>query len=274
MNKLNFTQLVKNVRTSIVKHGPEILTGLGIAGMITTTVLAVKATPKALARIEEEKEIVHRNLLAEAKEEGLDAVVTVENLKPKDVVRVTWKYYIPAVVTCAVSTACLIGASSVSAKRHAALATAYTLSEAAMKEYQEKVIETIGEKKEKSIRSAIAKDKLEQNPVSTKEIVITDAGSTLCYDAISGRYFKSDKMKIDRAVNELNRRMLNEGYISLNEFYYEVGLGYVPIGDDLGWRTDKGLIELDYDSHVASDGTPCLVIGFMVAPKRDYSSAF
>ena len=133
---------------------------------------------------------------------------------------------------------------------------------------------SIGEKKEKGIREAIARDKLEKDPVTAKEVIITETGTTLCYDAISGRYFKSDRAKIDKAVNELNRRMLIHGYISLNEFYDEIGLSSTMIGDDIGWRTDRGFIELDYSYSGATDGTPCLVIGFAVVPKRDYASAF
>jgi hypothetical protein len=225
--------------------------------MVTTTVLAVTATPKALMLLEEKKE-----------EECVD------KLTPLQTVKTAWKCYIPAAITGVLSAACMIGANSENLRRNAALATAYSLSETALKEYQEKVIETIGEKKEKSIREAIAKDRLERDPVTAKEVVITETGTTLCYDVLSGRYFKSDRVKIDKAINELNRRMLIHGYISLNEFYDEIGLGTTRLGDDIGWRTDRGFIEPDYSYSGATDGTPCLVIGFSVAPKRDYASAF
>ena len=45
MQKPNLTKICRNVKTATVKHSPEILTGVGIAGMITTTVMAVRATP-------------------------------------------------------------------------------------------------------------------------------------------------------------------------------------------------------------------------------------
>ena len=57
MNKQNVSGLVKNLRTAMEKHSPEILTGIGIAGMLTTTILAVKATPKAIRIIEEMESI-------------------------------------------------------------------------------------------------------------------------------------------------------------------------------------------------------------------------
>lgn len=55
MPKQSLASIAKSVRTAMKKHSPEILTGIGIAGMITTTVMAVKATPKALILLEEKK---------------------------------------------------------------------------------------------------------------------------------------------------------------------------------------------------------------------------
>ncbi len=254
MGKLNPSNIVKSVRTVISKRSPEILTGIGIAGMITTTVMAVRATPKALALIEDKKI-----------ENDTDKLTPVETIKA------TWTCYIPAAVTGTLSVACLIGANSVNARRNAALATAYTLSESALKEYQEKVIETIGEKKEQTVRDAIAKDKIDRDPVSSKEVIITEKGNTLCYDSISGRYFKSDIDKLKKVENELNRRMRDEMYISLNEFYYEIGLNPISIGDDLGWNIDHGYIELNFSSQLADEGTPCLVIDYRVAPRYEYN---
>ncbi|MBS6180519.1 MAG: hypothetical protein KH921_07000 [Erysipelotrichaceae bacterium] len=253
MDKKTVTKMLYNARTAMKKHSPEILTGIGIAGMITTTVLAVRATPKALILMEEKKKETEENTLA-----------------PVEVVKTTWICYVPAAVTGAVSVACLVGASSVNVRRNAALATAYTLSESALKEYQNKVVEVIGEKKEQVVRDAIAKDKIEQNPVSSREVIITEKGNTLCYDAVSGRYFKCDIDKLKKAENELNRQMRDEMYVSLNDFYYEIGLNGIGLGDELGWNIDRGYIDLEFSSQLADDGTPCLVIGYHIAPRYDY----
>lgn len=242
-----------SLKTAIKKHSPEILTGIGIAGMITTTVMAVRATPKALILIEERKE-----------------EIGAEKLEAMDMVKTTWVCYIPAAITGMLSVACLIGASSVNARRNAALATAYTLSESALKDYQGKVIEMFGEKKNEAVKDAVAKDKVEKNPVVTREVIITEKGNTLCYDAISGRYFKSDIEKIKKAECELNRQMLDDMYVSLNDFYYEIGLDSVKLGDELGWNVDSGYIDLSFSSQLASDETPCLVIDYSVAPRYDY----
>lgn len=253
MNKFNLSKIAKDVQIAVKKHSPEILTGIGIAGMITTTVMAVKATPKALILIEERK---------------CDG--EVDQLTPVETFQAAWTCYIPAAITGAMSVACLIGASSVNVRRNAALATAYTLSESALKGYQEKVIETIGEKKERDVRDAVAKEQITRNPVSSREVIITERGNTLCYDVISGRYFKSDIDKLKKAANELNRQMRNDMCISLNEFYDEIGLNHIAVGDDLGWDIGKGYIELDFSSQLTDDETPCLVIGHTNLPIYDY----
>lgn len=270
MKKTSLSRIAKSVHLGLQKHSPEILTGVGIAGMITTTILAVRATPKALILMEEEKRRRSHELLEAAKKNDQKECACVEKLKFADLVRTTWKCYIPSAVTGMISVACLVGASSVNVRRNAALATAYSLSESALKEYQEKVIETIGEKKEQNIRDSVAKEKLKNDPVVNKEVIITGCGETLCYDTITSRYFKSDIEKLRRVENELNKRLLSEMYISLNEFYYEIGLSPADIGDDLGWNIGNDLIHLEFSSQLAEDGTPCLVVGYKVAPRYDF----
>lgn len=254
MGKTNLATITKDIRKFASKRSPEILTGIGIAGMITTTILAVRATPKALELIEEQKE-----------EESVDELSSFE------VVKVAWKPYIPAMVTCIASTACLIGASSVNTKRNAALATAYKLSETALSEYRDKVVETIGEKKERIVRDKVAEERVKKNPVSKNEVIVTGNGKTLCFDPISGRYFMCSIETIKKAENTLNKQMLHDisGYVSLNEFYDELGLDHTSVGDDLGWNTDR-LIDINFSSQLNDNGEPSVVLDYLVAPKYDY----
>lgn len=268
MKNLKINELVKTVQSVLAKRSPEILTGIGIAGMITTTVLAVKATPKALSLIEDEKRSQNEHISDDSRNDSSQIV----HLKPIEVVKVTWKCYIPTVLTGIASIACLIGASSVNFKRNAALATAYQLSATALTEYKEKVSEVIGERKERDIRDRIAKDKIDNNPVGNHEVIITGNGDTLCYDTYAGRYFKSSIDKIKKAENELNRLMLKDMYVSLNEFYDELGLKHTKLGDDLGWNLDDGFVEIEFSSQLSEDGTPCLVINYTVSPNYNYSS--
>lgn len=271
MSNLNLTAAVKSFKIGIKKHSPEILTGIGIAGMVTSTVLAVKSTPKALILIEEEKRRQNHKILNTVMKNGNVEAVHIDRLRPVEVAKTTWKCYIPAAVTGTMSVLCLIGASSVNVRRNAALATAYTLSETAMKDYREKVIETIGEKKEQTVKDAIAKDKIENNPVNSNEIIMTGRGDTLCYDALSGRYFKSDIDKIQKAVNEANHQLLLDSYISLNELYDWIELDHTKIGDDIGWNIDQGMIEVVFSSQLATDGTPCVVLDFDKMPQYSFN---
>lgn len=243
VNKQAIMCVVKTIPKVLKKHSPEILTGIGVAGMILTTITAVKATPKALQMVDK-KEIEDN-----------------KRLTKKEIVQTTWKCYIPAAITGACSIACVIGANSINMKRNAALAAAYAISMQDLVDYKKKAFEVVGEKKEQSIRDEIAKEKLENAPLDSEKIVMTGKGETLCYDPLSGRYFKSDIEKLRKAENDVNRRMRNEVHLSLNEFYYEIGLPEIDIGENLGWDIDKGYVDLDFSSQLTADGIPCLVMG-------------
>lgn len=249
MKNKKFKGIVKNAQALLTKRSPEILTGIGIAGMLSTTILAVRATPKALQLIEEEKQ-----------EQDL------EELTPIETVKVCWKPYIPAAVTGVISVGCLIGATSVSTRRQAALATAYALSLTDFAEYKEKVVETIGEKKEKTVRDKVNKSRIENNPVSQNQVIITGGGETLCFDALSGRYFYSDIEKLKKAENILNKNLLDEMYLSLTYFYNEIGLAPTSISDYIGWDVQKGLIELEFYPQMSDQGKPCIAFEFNIPP--------
>ena len=80
MRRTNLKAATRSLRRSVKKHSPAILTALGIGGFITTTVMAVKVTPKAMEDIENKK-----------KTEGK------EKLTRKETIQVVWKHYaIPA----------------------------------------------------------------------------------------------------------------------------------------------------------------------------------
>lgn len=250
MNKQTIAKVLKDVPKILKKHSPELLTGIGIAGMIFTTITAVKATPKALQLVDE-REI----------KEG-------KRLTNSEIVKTTWKCYIPAAVTGVCSIGCLIGASSVNARRNAALATAYTISETAFKEYKEKAVEVVGEKKEQAIRDAVAKDKLEKAQVSTREFIITGKGKVPCFDPLTNSCFKSDMETLRKVENILNKRLRNEMYITVNDLLMEIGLDpcHDSIGESMGWDVDKGDIEFDFSSQLV-DGIPYLVIGHYNPPR-------
>lgn len=253
------------VKKILVKHGPVIMTGFGITGMIVATVMAVRETPKALVLIEEEKK------------------KQKEDLTPVTMVKTTWKCYLPSVMIGGFSIACVIGGQHASLRRNAALAAAYSLSEAAFKEYRDKNIELFGEKKDKEVYGKIAEDKVTQNPPKREEVIITRRGNSLCYEPLSNQYFFSTIDQIQKVENTINKRLMSEMFISLNEFLselqiYSTNLGLLDrsVGDGVGWNVEQDLINIDFDSIIVPDGTyegePCIVLRYHIAPRNDYMS--
>lgn len=247
------TKLFISTRKFLGKHSPEILTGLGISGMISTTILAVKATPKALGLLEE-KRLENNN----------------EKLTKIETIKTAWRPYIPAAVIGAASITCLIGASSVNHKRNAALTAAYAISENTLTRYRDKVIETLGEKKDKEIIDKVSQDKVNENPKVDSQIIISSKGNTLFMDSISGRYFKSDLDYIKKAINKLNRDMTLDYYVSLEDFYNEIGLKPTKNSSSLGWNLNDGLIEINISTCLTDDDQPCIVLDYNVAPRYEF----
>ena len=241
------------VKSGLSKHSPEILIGLGVAGLLGTTILAVRETPKVLK-------------LLESKKNELD----VEKLSVKDTVKTVWKNYIPCAVLAVTSVACIIGASNISARRNAALAAAYAIGNKAFSDYKEEVINLLGEEKAKEIKEKVADKRLKENPVTNKEVFITESNEHLCYDEITGRYFRSSQNKIKEVQNILNDRLRDEMWISLNDLYYELGLPNVRVGDDLGWNIDDGYLDIVLSSRIAEDGTPCITLDYGIGPRYDF----
>ena len=253
----NLSAAVKAVQGAVQKHIPDILTGAGIAGILVTTALAVRATPKALSLIEEKKKALN-----------------ADKLTPVETVKTVWTCYIPSTVAGLTSAVCVIGANSVHTRRNTALAAAYSLSETVFKEYRRKVVETVGEKKEQAVRDAVAKEQVERNHVDIHNAVSAGRGRTLFFDALSKQPFLSDIETLRKAQNNLNFKMREEWYISLNDVYQEIGLRPYPygtVGDELGWNIDReGYIEMDFSAQLTEDGTPCVVLTYRNPPVYGY----
>lgn len=255
-----FKTILKTVVKGISKHSPTILTGIGIAGMAVAAVVAVKSTPKAVELIEEKK-----------KESKTD------ELTKKEIVSTAWKCYVPAMILFAVSASCIIFASHKNHKMNAALASAYAAAEATIKDYtnyRKEVVKEIGEEKESAIRDEVIKKRMENDHLDSPSVIVANKGEVLCCDLLSGRYFKSDINEIEKAVNKLNRQLVNDMMVSLNDLYYELGLDYIEIGEQLGWHLDEGLVEVKFSSQLTKDGTPCIVLDFVNPPKYDFDRLF
>lgn len=236
----------KTITKFVSRNSSAILTGMAVAGVGTTTFLAIRATGPALERI--------RNENAET---------------PLEKVRAAWIFYIPTFVSALITIACIIGADRINSKRAAALAGLYSISEKALKDYQDSVVEEFGEKKAEQIKDAIAKKEVDNTPINDSTIVFTGKGDVLCLDSLSGRYFMSKIEDIRAAVNDMNKLIIDQVWITLNDFYYELGLEATGLGSSVGWDLEH-MIDIDFSSQITADGTPCLVLVYRQMPRAEW----
>jgi len=245
MNKIE--RLVRTTGESINKNSPTILTGIGVTGVISTTALAIKGTILAVEVIDDEESYAKRKF---TNREKLELV---------------WKLYLPTAASGIITIAAIVGSNHISSKRNAALMSLYSVADSALKEYQDKVIEMFGEKKEAKVRDEIAQDKLDENPVH--DIIITSKGEHLFFDALSGRYFRSDVETVRRVQNDFNELLFNDMFVPLNEFYDMLGLEGTEMGRNTGWDVQKGKLDIKFSAKIAADGEPCIVLGYSIEPR-------
>lgn len=252
---MNLKSLSKQMSKWVTKHSPELLTGVGVVGLITAGVTAVKSTPKALRIIDERENELERDL------------------SKKEVIQETWKCYAGPIVTAIASTACIIGGSKVHLKRNAALLTAYNLTEKTLTEYKKQISENVDSESFNKIKDKVAKKIIDEAPELSDELMelIPGRGDTLCFDTLSGSYFRSSKNQIEAVRNIVNSKLNDEMYVSLNEFYYELEMPAIKLGDILGWNIDDGHLDITYSAQVTKSGRPCLVVDYLVCPRTDYA---
>lgn len=281
MNKLGANRYLKKIARGASKRGPEILTGLGIAGAITTTILAVKQTPKALDLIDKSKKEKAKSVLKENQNEEnleVDTLIKSTKLTTVETIQATWKVYTPAALLGTASVACLIGANSVHARRHAALYSAYKLSETALAEYKDKVKEVLPEKKVKEIKQKIAEDKVDkvvanEPPEVRNNVIVSSDGDTWFIDPFSNQEFLSTTVAIREAIVRLNSRIGTEMFVSLSDLYDEIdhpNLCRTASSDDLGWCVDDGQIIADFSDAIVRNGKAYIVMDFLKRPEYGY----
>lgn len=247
MTNIVAKEIMKSVIKKLLKESPVILTTIGVGGVVSTAYLAAIATPKALNQIDDTRLYYNRDLTKQ------------------EIIKLIWKYYLPPVASGVMTIVCIIGANSINTKRQLALASAYGLLEAGLKEYQEKIVERIGKNKELAIRDEISQDRLNKDPVSDTQVILTGKGETLMYDSLSGRYFKSDIETIRKAVNDFNHELFTEMYKPLNDFYHSIFLMDTELGKQIGWNTDK-LLDIHFSAKIATNGIPCIVLEYKPLP--------
>lgn len=245
--------LLRSTQHFFKRNGSTILTCVGGAGVVATTVMAVKATPKAWARLE---------LATEEKGEELTVF---------EVVQVAAPVYIPTVLVGASTIACIFGANVLSKRNQASLASAYALLDNSFKEFKKKANELYGDDAGKRISEEIAKENYEK----TKP----EEGKELFYDEFSGRYFHANKNVVTNAEFQLNRDLQRHGGVYLNEYFEVLGLPETDYGDYLGWSTCY-ISEISWDGEwldfevqkvvIEEDGLECNVISMVIDPVPDF----
>lgn len=238
----------------VKRNGSTILTCLGGAGVIATTVTAVKVTPKAI------------RLLQEAERAKNDELTTLE------IIQVAGPSYIPAVLIGAGTLACIFGANILNKRQQAALMSAYALLDNTYKEYQKKVEELYGEGSDREIKNEIAKDHYDE------EDDYGD-GLELFYDEYSQRYFRSTEIDVLKAEYELNRILSESCGAFLNEFYDLLKIDIVDYGNYLGWSTCELVesfgacwVDFRHTKVEMEDGMECTIISFMQDPIFDFEN--
>lgn len=241
-------QLVHKVQKFAIDNSPLILTGIGVTGSVVASVLTAQATFKAA------------EILADY---TYDADVSfVQQAKH------VWTLYLPPAAILVLTCGAIVMSHQIGTRRAAALAAAYSLSEKALTEYREKIVDHIGAKKEQALRDDIVQKHVADNPQGLKEVIIS-SGEVLCYDDYSGRYFNSTVELIRQAMNDVNEEVNHNMYCSLTEFYTKIGLPQTTMSEEVGWNIDNTMA-IHFSTVMSNDGRPCVSITFNKTPVRDY----
>lgn len=249
--------LLSTSKLFLKRNSSTILTCVGAIGVVATTVMAVKATPKATT------------LLQKAKEEKGEDLTAFEKIQ------VAGPVYIPTVVTGAATIACIFGANVLNKRQQASLMSAYALLDNSYKDYRNKVKELYGDEADQTVKNEIAKDEYEKTDISV------DDGKQLFFDYFSNRYFESTMEDVLRAEYQVNKIMANRDYVYLNEFYDELGLEPIDAGNKLGWSSGSCLacywenwINFHHENVEMEDGLECCIITMLSEPMTDFEEFF
>lgn len=230
----------------VTDNSPGILTGLAVAGTVTTAVLTGKATYSATMEIEGQRDSDHPH-----------------EFSAKEKARMVWKEFIPPAIAGVATITCIIAANHIGTRRTAAIAAAFKLSEQLTEEYKERVVKTLGAQKEEKMRSELAADRMARTPGS--DLIIIAGSESIFYDEMSGRFFKAEMENVRKAVNDVNYKVNNYYCASLSDFYEQLNLPRTDFSDSVGWNTD-GLLEVQYAATLLPDGRPAISISFNNVP--------
>lgn len=245
---------------------PVIFTCLSAAGMVTTVVFAVKATPKAVRLIEEKKKTEERELTK------------------CEIVNATWKCYIPTFLMGASTLACMFGTAALGKKQQTAYLGAYSLLDTTFKQYRGKVSELYGEETDTGIQAAVINerpknfvsvcDDLTIYPQFSDDEEYPTEGKVVFYEQHRDEFFETTMAEVVLAESHLNRNFNLRGTVTLNEFYGFLGLPLTNIGDALGWSQADGYCWIDFMHYKRKldDGMEYYIISPQFAPTADFEA--
>lgn len=297
MNKVS--QLANKAAFGIKKHSPEILLVGGTIGIVTSAVLACKASTKVGALLDEAKttvnnihEIVENPENAEkyTEEDGKKAVAVAYVQTGLKVARL----YAPAIALGTVSIACLFASNNILRKRNVALAAAYATVDAAFKDYKGKVIDLIGEEAERKLRLNLKSEIIEETEVDengemktvTKTVDVVDPNGISMYskifDETNPNYERNPEYNLmflraqQQYANDLLKARGVGGRVFLNEVYSMLGFEPTKAGQVVGWKNDpnsnKGDNYIDFGIYnVYSESARNFVNGLESAVLLDFN---
>ena len=247
---MEMKKIINKVKFNVVKHSPEILMGLGIAGVITSTVLACRSTLKVQEILDYKEE--NMNNIKEVLAEGREDYTEEDARKDKTIIMTTtairlMKLYVPSVIIGAGSIACLLESHNVMRNRNAGLAAALAATTESFKQYRERVTEKYGDEVDKEMRYGIKKEKKEKDGKKTKEEIVVGCDEK----ELSGyaRYFNENNinwsddpqfnlMFLRQNQNWANDKLISQGYLYLNDVYEALGFPKSKAGQVVGWVYD------------------------------------
>lgn len=251
-----------NKFTAKIRHSsPIILTCLSVIGVVGTTVMAVRATPKALR-------------LIKAKKDELET----DKLTPVELVQATWQCYIPSALMGASTIACIIGIGAMDRRNQAALSSAYAMLNESYKQYRQAAKKVYGEEADNKIHAEMAKDAYVHTSDWGYQVYNMDmdpnSDRLLFYDLASKKYFNTTMAAVLNAQYHVNRNLSIRGDCSLNEYLSFLGLDGIANGDEIGWDISYMIEEmdcywLDFDNQrtTLEDGLECIIIDTMAVNK-------
>lgn len=236
------------------KASPTILTIIGAAGTVATTVLAVKATPDALERKE-------RAQLNKGENE----------LTPMEIMKAEAPAYLPAAAVGLATLGCIFGANLLNRKQQASLASAYALLDQTYRKYKGKVKSLFGEVGDHMVEKAVEQDdrNIEDDRPPWDEV------QTFYFEPY-GKFFERTMEQVFQAEYHINRSLMLGGCVTVNDFLDFLELDHVSNGDEFGWNLYDGeafygyqWIDFNHRYFVTDDGLTVCAIDTPFAPHHE-----